>query len=67
MLPLVPDWDMDNMIRYYSDEHEGKSVRDGGKKMDCYAQNKICRQLLFNVIEGFMDDERRVRRSLLTF
>lgn len=66
MLPLAPDWDVDNMIRYYSDEHEGKSVRDG-KKVDCSAQKNPCWRLLLSAIEGFMDDERKVRRSLPTF
>lgn len=41
MLPLAPDWDVDNVIRYYNDEHEGKSVRDGEKQWTAVLKKKF--------------------------
>lgn len=31
MLPLAPDWEVDNMLKYYSGKHEGKPIKDGKK------------------------------------
>lgn len=38
---MAPGWDVDNMIRYFSDEHEGKSLRDGGKNWTAVLKKNV--------------------------